>query len=61
MPNPKRKLSKMSARNRRAHYKAKASTISSCPKCSHPKLTHRACANCGYYAGKYVVTKTENA
>ncbi len=61
MPNPKRKHSKMRSRTRRTHYKATAPSVATCPKCSHPKLTHRACANCGYYAGKYVVTKTENA
>ncbi|MCA0446716.1 MAG: 50S ribosomal protein L32 [Bacteroidetes bacterium] len=59
MPNPKRKLSKMSARHRRAHFKSAIPGLSTCPKCSHPKLMHRACANCGYYAGRYVIEKSE--
>lgn len=59
MPNPKRKASKMHARNRRAHFKAVVPTVGTCPKCNHPKLQHRACANCGFYAGKYVVEKSE--
>ncbi len=49
----------MRARNRRAHFKSATPGLSVCPKCSHPKLQHRACANCGYYAGKYVIEKTE--
>jgi len=42
-------------RMRRAHWRAEAPTYSSCPHCRQPKLPHRICPNCGYYAGRQVV------
>jgi len=30
--------------------------IASCTNCGKPKLTHRVCGSCGYYAGKQVMT-----
>jgi large subunit ribosomal protein L32 len=42
-----------------AGFKAPASTP--CPRCQEPKLPHRLCANCGYYAGREVVATDEEA
>ena len=52
MPNPKRKLSKTRRDKRRTHYKATAPSLSRCSNCSEIKLSHRACPNCGHYAGR---------
>jgi large subunit ribosomal protein L32 len=30
-------------------------TLSLCPKCAKPILSHTACKNCGYYKGREVV------
>ncbi|AFN75679.1 50S ribosomal protein L32 [Melioribacter roseus P3M-2] len=54
MPNPKRKMSKSRRDKRRTHYKASAPSLSRCSQCGELKLSHRACPNCGYYAGKSV-------
>jgi len=52
MAHPKRKISKSRRDKRRTHYKATAPTLSHCSNCGELKLSHRACPNCGYYAGK---------
>ncbi|MCX7876223.1 MAG: 50S ribosomal protein L32 [Melioribacteraceae bacterium] len=52
MPNPKRKMSRTRRDKRRTHYKATAPTLARCSNCGEIKLSHRACPNCGYYAGK---------
>lgn len=52
MPNPKRKMSKSRRDKRRTHYKATAPTLNRCSNCGEIKLSHRACPNCGYYAGR---------
>jgi large subunit ribosomal protein L32 len=52
MPNPKRKMSKSRRDKRRTHYKATAPSLSRCSNCAEIKLAHRACPNCGYYAGR---------
>lgn len=33
----------------------KKRNLSSCPKCGEPILSHRYCANCGYYKNKEVI------
>jgi large subunit ribosomal protein L32 len=52
MAHPKRKISKSRRDKRRTHYKASAPTLTACSNCGEMKLNHRACANCGYYAGR---------
>jgi large subunit ribosomal protein L32 len=52
MPNPKRKMSKTRRDKRRTHYKATVPSLSRCANCGELKLAHRACPNCGYYAGR---------
>ncbi|MBA3430427.1 MAG: 50S ribosomal protein L32 [Actinobacteria bacterium] len=55
MAVPKRRKSGSKMRMRRSHWKAQAPTYSACPQCREPKLPHRVCPNCGYYAGRQVV------
>lgn len=57
MPNPKHRHSKSRSRKRRTHYKAEASTLSTCSNCGAPVLYHRVCGECGYYRGKQAVEK----
>ena len=55
MPVPKRKKSRANTRNRRSQWKLQPPPISTCPQCHAPKLPHRVCGKCGYYAGREVV------
>jgi large subunit ribosomal protein L32 len=55
MAVPKKKQSKARSRARAANWKAAGATYSECPQCHQPKLPHRVCANCGYYAGRQAV------
>ena len=59
MAVPKRRTSKSRKRKRRTHFKAKAPTLNPCPKCGEPRRPHVACPNCGYYAGRKVLTVTD--
>ena len=52
MAVPKRRTSKSRKRLRRGHHAAKGIPAQACPRCSAPKLPHRVCRSCGYYAGK---------
>lgn len=55
MPVPKRKKSRSRTRSRRAQWKLGLPPNSTCPQCHAPKLPHRVCGKCGYYAGREVV------
>jgi large subunit ribosomal protein L32 len=55
MATPKRKKGRARTRTRAAHWRAEAPTYAECPQCHQPKLPHRVCANCGYYAGRQAV------
>ncbi len=55
MATPKGKTTKTKSRTRAAHWKATPPTYAECPRCHQPKLPHRVCANCGYYAGRQVL------
>jgi large subunit ribosomal protein L32 len=55
MAVPKKKQSKTRTAKRRANWKAQPTSFASCPQCKQPKLSHRVCANCGYYAGRQAV------
>ncbi len=59
MPLPKHKHSKSRRDKRRTHQKIAAPGVGTCSHCHHPKLTHRACPNCGYYNGKMVTVPRE--
>ncbi len=55
MPVPKRKMSRTNTRKRKAQWKLDAPANTKCPQCHAPKMPHRVCGNCGYYAGREVV------
>ncbi|MDO5300962.1 MAG: 50S ribosomal protein L32 [Tissierellia bacterium] len=60
MAVPKRKTSKQRKNKRRASsYRLNKATVSVCPNCGEPKLPHRICSHCGYYAGKEVISVAE--
>jgi large subunit ribosomal protein L32 len=46
---PKRKVSRSNTRHRRSQWKTTPATLTSCPRCSEPKLPHVACPACGAY------------
>ncbi|HEY8484376.1 MAG TPA: 50S ribosomal protein L32 [Longimicrobiales bacterium] len=55
MAVPKKRVSKQRKRKRRTHYKAERPTLNSCPRCGDPRIPHRVCPTCGYYAGREVL------
>ena len=55
MATPKKKTTKQKTRSRASQWKTSPSTYSECPQCHQPKLPHRVCANCGYYAGRQAI------
>ena len=55
MANPVKRHSKTRRNMRRAHDFLTAPTVNACPQCGQPKLSHRACANCGVYKGREVL------
>ena len=59
MANPKRKTSRARRGNRRSHQALRAPQLVPCRNCHTPKLPHRACHNCGWYAGREVVSVRE--
>lgn len=42
-------------RRRASHFAFKKADLAVCPKCKQPKLQHKACADCGTYAGRQVL------
>jgi large subunit ribosomal protein L32 len=55
MAVPKQKQSHSRTSKRRATHKLVAPTYNACPHCHNPRLPHRVCPTCGYYAGREVV------
>jgi large subunit ribosomal protein L32 len=51
MAVPKRRISKTRRDKRRSHLRAPRNATTLCSHCKQPKVAHRVCANCGYYAG----------
>ncbi|HTY71948.1 MAG TPA: 50S ribosomal protein L32 [Actinomycetes bacterium] len=56
MAVPKRKTSRSNTRSRRAQWKAAPLTLTACDRCRQPKLPHRACANCGTYDKRQILS-----
>lgn len=56
MANPKKKRSSSRSKRSRAHLALKTVQVNICTNCKSPVLPHRACANCGTYKGKVVVS-----
>lgn len=61
MANPKNRTSRTRKRLRRSNYKATAPTVGACSQCHEPKLPHVVCGNCGFYNGREVIAKANNA
>jgi large subunit ribosomal protein L32 len=61
MAVPKRKKSKAMRDHRRAQWMRSVATptVTPCPRCQEPKLSHRVCANCGYYHDREVLPPKE--
>ena len=57
MAVPKKKMSRSRTRRRKANWKVAAPHTVRCPQCDAPKLSHRACPECGTYRGREVVTE----
>lgn len=55
MAVPKKKMSRSRTRRRKAQWKVNAPKSAACAQCGKPKLQHRACKECGSYAGREVV------
>lgn len=56
MPVPKRKVSKSRRDKRQANKGISPQIVSACSNCKDPILPHQACATCGFYKGKKVIT-----
>ncbi|MBX9696106.1 MAG: 50S ribosomal protein L32 [Cyanobacteria bacterium] len=54
MACPKKKTSHQKQHQRRAHWKASATTLSKCPNCGSNTRPHNACPECFYYNGRPV-------
>ena len=55
MAVPKRRTSKARRDKRRSHHAIGPATKSTCSQCGEPKLPHRICGACGFYAGREVI------
>jgi len=53
---PKRRVSKMRLRTRKASHQPKAPQLSACPQCGARVRPHRVCPSCGYYKGRQVIS-----
>ena len=57
---PKKKISRVRGRTRRAHLSVTLPQLVICPNCKHLKPPHIACPECGFYgAKKILITKTD--
>jgi large subunit ribosomal protein L32 len=55
---PKRRVSKMRLRTRKASHRPKVPQLSVCGQCGTRVRPHRICPSCGYYKGRQVVSVT---
>ena len=56
---PKRKMSKMKVRQRKAANRYEGVQTIECKVCKAPILPHRVCSSCGNYNGKQVIVVKE--
>ena len=61
MAVPKRKHSNSRTGKRRSHHSIKAKNLTVCPKCSTRLPTHVLCPTCGFYMGRVVDNKNDEA
>ena len=52
---PKRRVSHARKLERRSHHALTLPSIEECPHCHHPKRSHHACPECGWYGGREAV------
>ncbi|MDP3878911.1 MAG: 50S ribosomal protein L32 [Dehalococcoidales bacterium] len=52
---PKRKYAKARQGERRGHLKLSPPSLTSCPQCHSPRLSHHVCPVCGTYDGREVI------
>jgi large subunit ribosomal protein L32 len=55
---PKRRMSKMRLRTRKASHRPSAPQLSVCSQCGARVRSHRVCPSCGYYKGRQVASVT---
>lgn len=60
MAVPRNRTSNARKNSRRAHHAKKPKNLSGCPNCASPRLPHRICSSCGFYAGRAVIKMTES-
>jgi len=53
---PKKRISRVRGRTRRAHIAIKLTKLSLCANCRHPKPGHIVCPECGFYGKKKILT-----
>jgi len=53
---PKKKISRVRGRTRRAHISVPLPKLSKCSNCGHLKPPHIACPECGFYGSKKIIT-----
>ncbi|HJO03472.1 MAG TPA: 50S ribosomal protein L32 [Acidobacteriota bacterium] len=61
MALPKRRHSRTRRDKRRTHDALRRPAQSLCPECGRAKQPHRACAHCGTYRGRQVVSSGDDA
>ena len=59
MALPKKRKSISKTKMGRAHHALSRTYSIVCPNCGEPVLRHRACAACGHYRGRQIVTIKE--
>ena len=55
MPVPRKRKSHSRRRQQRSHDHLHKPILAKCPSCEAPKLPHRMCPACGWYADRTVV------
>jgi len=58
MTIPAKRRTKSSKRQRAAHFAIKKRLLPKCANCQQPKMSHRVCANCGFYGGRQIIDLT---
>lgn len=53
---PSKRRTKRSRLERASHFAIKPTSLAKCTKCGKPVLPHKACAYCGTYKGRQVLT-----
>lgn len=59
MAVPRNRTSNARKNSRRAHHAKKPKNLSECQNCHKPRVAHRICPHCGFYAGRAVVASAE--